>query len=157
MSKNKNRIPYQGTQVSVEKSKAAIDTLLEKYNVQDVIWASRRGEFLVLGFVIEKADRGTHRHIPIRIKLPLLVRHYRDGRSNPDVPQPKATYRLLFYFIKAKLEAVESGLETIEESFMPHIVVDGKRTLKDVYLNQLPAVNNSRQLMMGEYGGETDG
>jgi hypothetical protein len=114
------KLPYERTAVSVEKSQRGINDLLYKYGVTQIAWASEKDVFLQLMFVIPKGDL----KIPVRIRLPFLTK--------------EASYRMLFYYIKAKLEGVRYGIEAIEEAFMPHIAIDGKRTLKDIYINQLP-------------------
>jgi hypothetical protein len=124
------KLPYERTAVSVEKSQRGINDLLYKYGVTQIAWASEKDVFLQLMFVIPKGDL----KIPVRIRLPFLTKPIRTGTKL----LPEASYRMLFYYIKAKLEGVRYGIEAIEEAFMPHIAIDGKRTLKDIYINQLP-------------------
>jgi hypothetical protein len=124
------KLPYERTAVSVEKSQRGINDLLYKYNVTKISWASEKDVFLQLIFVIPKGDFD----IPVRIRLPFLTKPTRTGSKQ----LPEASYRMLYYYIKAKLEAVRYGIEAIEEAFMPHIAIDNKRTLKDVVIDQLP-------------------
>lgn len=43
----------------------------------------------------------------------------------------RSKWRALFLIIKAKLEAVESGITTLEDEFLAHIVLPGGETVGD--------------------------
>jgi len=58
-------------------------------------------------------------------------------------------YRALFLVIKAKLESIESGIETFEEAFMAHLVLPSGRTIAEDILPQLPELRGVATLMLG--------
>lgn len=128
MTKN---LPYEMTTVSIERSIKQINDLLYKYDVTKISWGSEKDKFFILIFAIPKENG---RFIPIRIKMDLLYKQTRNGTK----PLPEATYRMAFYYIKSKLEAVRFGLESMEETFMPNIIIDSNRTFKDIAFKQLP-------------------
>lgn len=49
----------------------------------------------------------------------------------------KRSWRALAMVVKAKLEAVASGITTFDEEFMAHIVMPGGRTVGDTMLPQM--------------------
>lgn len=59
----------------------------------------------------------------IRFKLPL-------PKKLNDQAQ-RSRWRALLLVIKAKLESVEGGIETLEEAFLAHIVTPGGRTVME--------------------------
>jgi hypothetical protein len=124
----KKSIPYRETSVSVERSQNRINELLYNYEIKRIAWASEKDTFLMLRFVIPKNNNNG---IPVKIKLTLL-------QDKKGKLLPEATYRMLYYYVKSKLEAVKYGMESIEESFMANIMVDSSRQFKDIAFQQLP-------------------
>jgi hypothetical protein len=49
----------------------------------------------------------------------------------------RATWRSLLLFVKAKLVAVDQGLTTIEQEFLPHILLPGGGTFGDQVIPQI--------------------
>lgn len=52
----------------------------------------------------------------------------------------RSRWRALLLVIKAKLESVDAGIETFEESFLPHIVMPGGKTVYE-HIKQPLAIN----------------
>jgi hypothetical protein len=73
----------------------------------------------------------------VRFVLPLPHEDPQDQRQR---------WRALCLVIKAKLEAVESGIATIEEEFLPHIVVPGGTTFGEWAVPQLRDMKKTGQL-----------
>lgn len=121
------------TEVPIAKTKGEIDGLLRKHR------ATGFGTF-------EEADRA------------LIVFQMKDRRIRFDLPLPKASdrrftvapnhrqrsagaataaweqacrsrWRALFLCIKAKLESIESGIETFDDAFLAHIQMPDGRTV----------------------------
>src|ERR1700723_2772498 len=63
-----------------------------------------------------------HRHIKIIVPLPT-------GDGEKDKQLARQRWRALLLVIKAKLESVESGIETLEEAFYANIVMPDGRTI----------------------------
>jgi hypothetical protein len=134
----------EGTTVSSEKSRAEIETLLRRYGADQFMsgWSGRRA---VIGF------RAAQRNIRFELTLPdpkdptlqSKRRPYRRSYYNSATQRRESTiagasgdkyeaevrrrWRSLALVIKAKLEAVSTGITTFEAEFMAHIVMpDGK-------------------------------
>jgi hypothetical protein len=72
----------------------------------------------------------------VRFELPLPPS--RSGReSDRDRQEMRSRWRALFLIVKAKLEAVDSGITTFEEEFLAHIVMPGDRTIAQLVLPQV--------------------
>jgi hypothetical protein len=101
--------------------------------------------------------------------------HMRDRIIRFDVPLPwksepvsererrgleqatRSRWRALLLIIKAKLEAVESGVTTFEEEFLAHVVLPGGRTVAQQTLPQIAAAYASGRAprLLSEFcGGE---
>lgn len=124
------------TSVSVEKSRAEIETILTRYGA---------GQF---GYATD-SDRGlatiqfaaNDRHIRFVLQLPKKNDRqfwYTPGGRKRLNPQRQVEaweqacrqrWRALALCIKAKLEAVECGIAEFEEEFMAHIVLPGGGTV----------------------------
>lgn len=123
-----------GTVVSPEKSKAEIEAQLRRYGATDFVSGQLDRQFLaMIGF------RCRERMVRFELPLPdptskLFTRARRYPYTNSDQKardlyeaELRRRWRALALVIKAKLEAVETGITTFEHEFMAHIVMpDGK-------------------------------
>lgn len=147
----------QQTSVSVEKSKAEIEGLLMKYGASK--FAS--GWDLV-GATIAFQLSGRF----IRFILPLPDKASKEFKITPGGRRslsPEASiraweqacrqkWRALALVIKAKLEAVESGITSFEDEFMANIVMPGGKTVSEMVRPEIAAAYQSGkplQLMAG--------
>jgi hypothetical protein len=126
----------EGTSVSPEKSEMEIRTLLRKYGAEDFLsgWS---GEQVTIGF------RAKGRVVRFRVILPKRDEaRFRKGRNDWTPATDKQAHdrfeqevrrlwRALVLTIKAKLECVESGIETFEHAFMANIVMPDGRTVAE--------------------------
>lgn len=60
-----------------------------------------------------------------------------DAMKSAHAQAVKAKYRSLFLVIKAKLEAIESGIETFEQAFMAHIMLPNGKTVGEQIIPQV--------------------
>jgi len=147
----------QQTSVSVEKSKADIERLLMKYG------AAKFG----LGWDLVGATIGfqlSGRYI--RFTLPLPDKGSKEFMYTPEKKRMRSTeeslkaweqacrqkWRALALVIKAKLEAVESGITTFEDEFMANIVMPGGKTVSEMVRPEIAQAYESGkplQLMAG--------
>ena len=155
--------PYADTEVDAEKTQQDITQLLRKYGVSQINWQIDYDmEQVQLDFVIEymkQEDQATHR-IAVRVKPPMFaaVRRTWDPKLGKYRKQELANWaqsmRLLLYWIKAKLEAVSFGLNSVEKEFLSDIITtlpDGsKMTVWDMISRQM--ANNSLMLEFKEAG-----
>ena len=155
--------PYADTEVDAEKTQQDITQLLRKYGVSQINWQIDYDmEQVQLDFVIEymkQEDQTTHR-IAVRVKPPMFAAKRRIwdpklGRyKKEEMANWAQSMRLLFYWIKAKLEAVSFGLNSVEKEFLSDIITtlpDGsKMTVWDMISRQM--ANNSLMLEFKEAG-----
>lgn len=113
------------TSVSVSKTKGEIDGLLRKHQASGFgVFEEQKRAMLVF----EMASRRIVFHLPLPDQNE--NRFVFDGRRNRRTREKqmdaweqgcRSRWRALFLCIKAKLESVEAGIETFEDSFLAHI------------------------------------
>lgn len=113
----------QNTSVPVERSRSEIERTLVKYGASG------------FGYAWDRDGDGQERAI-----LTFLLR---DRRVQLDVPMPsepkeqRQRWRAMLLVIKAKLEAVESGIGSLESEFLANIVMRDGRTIGQEILPRL--------------------
>lgn len=123
----------EATTVSVEKSRAEIETLITRYGATSSAFMNGPGKAII-------AFEAKNRRVMFTLPLPdkLERRFLYDGRGHRVAPQKqlerweqgcRQRWRALALVIKAKLEAVESGITTFEDEFMAHIVMPDGQTV----------------------------
>lgn len=127
--------PYGDTKVNYTKTKADIERLLNDYGAIGVIWASYKGDD-VLQFLVNTEIQGVKKEIGIEVRPPNIpVKKRLKGRGLVTTRNKNQEYRLLFYWIKSKLEAVVWGLSSIEREFLSQVMVslpDGGTTVGNI-------------------------
>lgn len=107
--------PYYDTKVSEDRSRNAIRKLLYEYGAQGFDWAEVEGQLQIQFLWPMDIVDGKRRMMAYRIRPPMM--HYDNGE-----PHPKQTLRFIYWWLKAKLEAVHYGLRSIEEEFLAEVV-----------------------------------
>lgn len=146
-------MPYAAeTEVPVERSRAQIEAMLRHRGCEGYASAWSKD-----GDRIEFAWKG----LRIRFTLPAVdgekYRHDAQGRErrqqiwdNAVRQADRVRWRGLYLVVKAKLEAVESGISVFEEEFMAFIVDPATdRTIGDVLL---PRIQGRAQLELPPMG-----
>lgn len=120
------------TSVSVSKTKADIEDLVQKAGADQFV-SGYKDDIAIIGFTLNNRQ--------IRFVLPLPNKNDNGFWFTPERKTKrtkeqayaaweqacKAKWRALYLIIKAKLEAVESGISTVEREFFYDIVLpDGK-------------------------------
>lgn len=115
------------TSVSVEKSRAEIESTLTKYGATHFAYATEPGRAVIM-FVCRA------RRIRFIVKLPSLMDKAfthtpkqgfrRDGNAQHAAWEQacRQKWRALLLSIKAKLEAVDAGIAEFEEEFLSYVV-----------------------------------
>ena len=136
----------KNTTVSEQKSILGIESTLRRYDAKSFAygWEERQGkEICVIAF---KTDNRT-----IRFKLPMPARSefvttptgMERAESTVENEYRKARrqrWRALLLIVKAKLEAIDSGITTFDEEFLPYMVLPGGKTISEVTMPQLEDV-----------------
>ena len=147
-----------GTDVSSDRSRAEIERTLERYGARQFMYGWNEGQ-AVIGFAIN--DR------QVRFILPLPDRDSTEFTRTPTgraraANQVREAYeqavrqcwRALALVIKAKLEAVESGIVTFDAEFLAHIVLPDGRTVADDVVPKLVDAYRDHEVpsLLPDYG-----
>lgn len=124
-------IPYRDSKVPYGATKNDIEEMLKEGGAIALRWTetpdSMNGVALpILEFIFQTEVRGVQRKYGVKIQPPLLVdkRRRSTGYGSHIVEEPNrnASMRLLYWYLKAKLEAVRFGLDDTFNAFMAHII-----------------------------------
>jgi len=122
----KKKIPYINTDITPEKTQAEIKKLLEDHGIEDIQWTTYHGQ-TYLEFIWHLELGGVQKEISFRFTLPTIPSTKRSWTGlryeNIIVNLLAPAYRLLWHYLKNKLDSVEWGLETMEKEFFSHAVV----------------------------------
>ena len=159
------------TTVSPERSRGEIESTLRRYGAEEFMYGWRDG----VGVIAFRL-----RGLPVRMTLPLPrledfehTEHQtaygtRTRKRTPAQQQSaleqaeRQRWRALLLVIKAKLEAVEAGITTMEEQFLANMVLPSNATVSEemlprlheaVELGQLPPMLPLPTLTDGVRGG----
>ena len=131
------------TDVPVEKSRLEIERLITRYGATSTAFMSGPGRAMI-------AFEANGRRILFELPLPdqSEKRFERDGRNAVRGPAKRYAaweqacrqkWRALALGIKAKLEAVQSGITTFEDEFLAHIVLPDGQTVAQHVKPQIAA------------------
>lgn len=124
----------ESTRVPVERSQGEIRKILGKYNATGFAYAESLGKSMIM---FEMAGRR------IQIILPMPVRGVTKNHKGYVLDQKsidqmsRSRWRALVLVIKAKMECVESGITTLEQEFLAHIMLPNGQTVGTVMLPQI--------------------
>lgn len=124
----------ENTRVPAEKSRAEIETILRRYGATEFGYMTSPDAALV-GF--RANNRVLKFHLPLPMRTEKRFCQYESRGSLYERTEAAAEklwdqevrqrWRALALVIKAKLEAVASGITTFEEEFLAHIVMPGTK------------------------------
>ena len=139
------------TTVSVAKTKADIEELIQKAGADQFV-SGYKENMAVIGFTLANRQ--------IRFILPLPDKQdnafwYTPERKNKRTEQQalaaweqacRSKWRALYLIIKAKLEAVESGISTIEREFFYDVVLPDGKTIGEFMAPQIEVAYTTGQM-----------
>jgi hypothetical protein len=122
------------TSVSVSNSKAEIERIIERYGATGFMsgWTAQQA---MIAFAMN--DRQIRFVLPMPDKSEHRFTHSSRGLRAPETVQKeweqacRQRWRALALVIKAKLEAVESGISVFDDEFMANIVLPNGRTVSE--------------------------
>jgi hypothetical protein len=130
----------KGTTVAVGQSRAELEKILSRYGADVFSYGQDESRAIV-------AFRAKGRHVKFTLPLPTLDdfkwrgRFYNDRTKKSLMDQReqkiRELWRGLLLVIKAKLEAVESGIESFEQAFMPYLLLPDGTTAGEFLLPQV--------------------
>lgn len=118
------------TTVPVSKSRIEIKELIRKHGARQFI-SGHSGNKVMIGFTAE------NRQIRFIIEIP-------EGKTDKQQEQvERQRWRALLLVIKAKFEAIESGVSCFDNEFMAHIVLPDGQTISEYMLPQIESAYQS--------------
>ena len=105
---------YQDTGVSAHKTQDDLDSLISRYGIQVTRWTNFPD---LIRFEFQLNRRG------YRVDVP--VPPGRDAKRRDQLRREKA--RVLFYYMKAKMTAAESGVADLAHEFLPFMITGTER------------------------------
>jgi hypothetical protein len=122
------------TSVSVEKSKAEIERLLQRYGAKEFAHGWKAGRAVIQFGMMDRCVRFI---LPLPDKIEFAkTPSGRRTRSDADTLKAweqgcRQRWRALTLTIKAKLESVESGIEEFDTAFMGQVVMPNGKTISE--------------------------
>ena len=139
------RFYAEGTTVAVEKSKTEIEALLKCYKADQFMsgWDSDGRAFVMF--------RLSQRYVKFLLRIPPITDpHFlkvpSSRRAARRDQRERELWRSLLLVIKAKLESVEAGIETVEEAFLAQTVLPDGSTVGAWAAKALPAAYETAQM-----------
>lgn len=133
---------YATTNVAVERSQAEIRKLLQRFDVERLAFGEERDEdnrrWVAVTF--EARRLGVRMRVPLKAinehdvrakTLRSRTKGVVDIRNEMYAQEERRIWRVLAWNLKARLVAVEEGLESFEEAFLPHLI--DPRTNRTIY------------------------
>lgn len=143
------------TSVSVEKSRAELESLLSKFGADSFGYMSEPSRALI-GFRIK--GKTVRFELPLPSKTERRFTHHSRGPRRPDEAHSaweqacRSNWRALVLNVKAKLVACSRGIATFEQEFLAHFVMRDGRTVAQATLGGLDHALHSGNLLLIENG-----
>lgn len=121
------------TTVPVSKSRMEIEDLIRKHGAGQFV-SGYSGNRVMIGFT------AYNRQVRFMVDIPV-------GKTQKDTEQlERQRWRALLLVIKAKFEAIDSGVSCFDDEFLAHIVLPDGKTCGDYMVPQLEAVYETGQM-----------
>ncbi len=119
----------EGTRVPVAQTVGEVERTLVRYGAESFLYGAKHDRAVIM-FTAKKRN--------LRFELPLP----RSANQSDDAhaAESRRRWRAVLLIIKAKLEAVASGVKTFEEEFLAYIVLPNGRTVAE---ETLPLVESA--------------
>jgi hypothetical protein len=132
------------TKVSADQSRSEIERTLKRYGADRFAYFNESSRAII---VFEAHNRR------IRFDLPLP-----EGDTEKTAQVVRQRWRALLLCIKAKLESVESKIESFESAFLAHVVLPDGRTVGDAVENPLAQIYSGGNItpLLPDYSGAKD-
>lgn len=152
----------QTTSVSVDASRNEIEKTLKRYGAKAFAYATQDTRALIMfefngkriRFILNLPDINERRftHTPSR-----GTRRSADVQMQEWEQDCRQKWRALLLVLKAKLEAVDSGISIFEEEFMANIVLPNNQTVGEYMLPQIDSCYIANKLPpMIDFGGNNE-
>ena len=134
---------YKNTSVNWAKSQTAIVKLLNARSIYQTRFTNLENKFAVEFLAPQPEGK------PVGVRI-LVPSSYEGENEDKRQKELNRMHRVLFYHLKAKFVAIDSGLTEFMEEFMPHLIVMDKKgnstTMGQVLLPQYKeSIENGKQ------------
>lgn len=135
---------YKTTTVNWAKTQTSIVKMLNSMDIYQTRFTNMEDKFAI---EFMSAVEGQSKPVGVRILVPMAYKGDDDKKRQQELNR---LHRVLFYHLKAKFVAIESGLTEFMEEFMPHLIIMDKRgnstTMGQVLLPQYKdSIENGEQ------------
>jgi hypothetical protein len=132
----------QRTEVPVDRSKAEIERTLTRYGATGFGYMTKADRAMVMFYAHERQIRFI---LPLPLREEFMTspsgRRRTKGSASAALEQEsRRRWRALSLAIKAKLEAVQTGITEFEQEFLAHIVLPDGRTVAET---AIPAIEEA--------------
>lgn len=140
----------RGTEVSVEKSRAEIETILKRYGATHFAYMTEPAR-AVIAFVASGRNIRFDLPLPNPTEKKFTHNRYHTARTRDAAFSSweqacREKWRALALCIKAKLESVESKIETFEEAFLAHVVLPDGSTVGEYTRPRIAASYENKEV-----------
>lgn len=139
--------PYDRTEINVNKTQMEIQQLLLEYGAEGIQWVVFRDGLPKLAFIIEANINGASKKVGVQIDPPLIQRQNKTYNYEQSM-------RLLYWYVKSKLEAVAYGVKTFEKEFLDDLIYrlpDGREVkVGDMILKQVGEGKDINLKLLGD-------
>lgn len=136
----------EGTSVPVDRSRSEIERCLARYGASGFAYQWERREVPIVPVPMYGAKtelrefaavafKFKERHV--RLDIPMPTTRESGGSEAKRDAHTRQRWRAVLLVIKAKLEAVASGISTLEQEFLANIVTESGRTIGEVIVPRL--------------------
>ena len=147
-------LPYEGTKVPALQTKADIDAMLHEFRILDkdkkkviaevkgIRWTDIPPLLPTLEFLVtyETVD-GIRKTVGIRIQPPMTAKKIRKRGTYIIMNQPDQSMRIMYWYLKSKLESILYGLKDFSQEFLSDILVSlpngNVETVGDIIIPQI--------------------
>ena len=130
------KLPYESTTIPPEQTQFHITAMLNEFYridqetkkktawVNGIRWTDLPDQMPTLEFMMEyDTPEGIHKSVGVRVQPPLLTFPRRRGSKVTWMPAKGQSMRLMYYWMKSKLEAVLWGMRDFTEEFISDVLV----------------------------------
>lgn len=120
------------TTVPIEKSQAEVKKILQRYGATSFAFFENQ-ETAIIAFELKS------RRIKFNVPMPKPIppANARQVAINKYEQLCRSRWRSLCLAIKAKLECVDSGITTLDQEFLAHILLPGGQSFGEIYIPQI--------------------
>lgn len=144
----------ENTSVSVERTRAEIETILSKHRATKFGYMTDDGGARLMFVLANRAIRFTL-PLPSRSADEFIHRMVRGQKKLNSVEDGhkrweqacRSRWRALFLCIKAKLEAIDVGISTFEEEFLAHVVLASGKTIGQEIIPRLDKIQGGAPML----------